>query len=614
MPTLTFDPTASAPANYFQAEVHQISTDAAIFPLNSPFYRLHLDVEGTLAVAPHNVVPLIYGVDYSFSPMFVTQSEAVGKEVYTYLLLMNKSKWSEISISYHATGGVPDARLLTEIIAAGNFDRTNPANWLNFVGEQQSLLPPTEFKINNIGVMSLFSGKLDALTNSISSTSEIAYFIQTSFATLNTALGEMQGQIDLLQNTGGNGQTLIKATAQDVTTGTNDNKYITPLALTESGVISAAITAYIATPAFATELNSIFDVTAAVNTYVSTQAFITSLSATFDVVGAVNTAVTNANIPSLVADAITVADIPALVNSSITNNLQTLSAITDVSPTYPITVDLNTLITKGRYYLPSAANQVSRNFPIANLTASSLSVDEFAITNNDILIIQRLQYLDAYGGKHYRSIIKHADNSLSFGEWNLDIPLYLGTTANISDSTNADTVVVPGEYGCYGMAYTNCVTNDGNNWPPFCSVDNLLVVRTFFTGDIFQTITTSSGLLWNRIIGGKWKCSAFPGLSYLGALTDRDLNTITIPGIYAYNYNIPAIGNFVPSGKNYPPAVTGISFGQGDIVVCYENNILVQKYYLIMQGVTNDSFVHSYIRRYDSVTSTWGSWIELGLG
>lgn len=135
--TVSFDPTAAKAANQIHQESHSLTTSVAIFPTEGQFYIKDLLVEGQ---RPDNSWEVVNGTDgYFLSPLDMEMVQVVGKEVYTYLVIMKT--YDAVRITYRATGGRPDSTLLAEIQARGTFNRRAHTEWTIFRGQEGIVKP-----------------------------------------------------------------------------------------------------------------------------------------------------------------------------------------------------------------------------------------------------------------------------------------------------------------------------------------------------------------------------------------------------------------------------------------------------------------------------------------
>lgn len=204
--TVVYDPTGVAPANLITNEIHSSLTEPDIFPVQGTFYAQGLIVSGVSTLSGETVI-LQQFIDFVFSPLYADMSAATGKEVYSYILLTNMPAWTSISLTYQAVGGIQDNVLLSQIIAAGVFDRTNIDNWLTFQGDITSLnISGGNYDLTNTGVAYLFSAKLDAIALALRTPSTYISFINTDFANLKTQVAGIQASFSSLntavQNSG----------------------------------------------------------------------------------------------------------------------------------------------------------------------------------------------------------------------------------------------------------------------------------------------------------------------------------------------------------------------------------------------------------------------------
>ena len=193
--TLAYDPTGTAPANLVTAEIHTPITEPAIFTEQGPFYESSITITGT-SVYDGTLVTLQLYVDFLWSPMFSIASADTGKTVYSYIVLTNYLKWSRLSVTYHGVGGNRDNILLAEIVAAGNFDRTNIDNWLAFQGDVSALnMTSVDYSLKNTGIAYLFARKLDAIAIAMRTPSTYAAFITGNYTSLRNDVNSLQAAI-----------------------------------------------------------------------------------------------------------------------------------------------------------------------------------------------------------------------------------------------------------------------------------------------------------------------------------------------------------------------------------------------------------------------------------
>ena len=193
--TIVYDPTGILPGNLVSNEIHTPITEPDIYPTQGPFYIRSLTVTGTLA-SNGSSVPLNQYVDYVLSPMFASRSADTGKEVYSYILLIDRNKWTAVHLTYQATGGSTDTILAAQIAAAGNFDRTNLDQWLAFAGDMVALSVPTaNYNLKNTGVAYLFGSKLDVIAEELRIPSSYADFIESDYIPLRATVAALQTQV-----------------------------------------------------------------------------------------------------------------------------------------------------------------------------------------------------------------------------------------------------------------------------------------------------------------------------------------------------------------------------------------------------------------------------------
>ena len=193
--TIVYDPTGVLPGNLVSDEEHTPVIGPDIHTNQGPFYAHGLIITGTL-VAGGATVPLALFADYVWSPMFSVRSAEVGQEVYSYILLTDYTKYSSIQLTYQAVGGSSDDVLLSEILSAGDFDRTNFENWSSFVGDMITLsVPGGAFNIKNTGVAHMLAAKLDVIADELRTPSSYLDFIMNTFIPLHSDITALQAQV-----------------------------------------------------------------------------------------------------------------------------------------------------------------------------------------------------------------------------------------------------------------------------------------------------------------------------------------------------------------------------------------------------------------------------------
>ena len=135
---LTFDPTASLPANYIVDEAQVASTDAVIYPIEQPFYSLDFQLWGT-RLSDSVEVELKETIDFIFSPIFYSVAATTNKNIHSFVIIFKSNLYTNYRITYRGVGGVIDDVLDDEITAAVGFDRTDAAEWTKFEGQDFSL-------------------------------------------------------------------------------------------------------------------------------------------------------------------------------------------------------------------------------------------------------------------------------------------------------------------------------------------------------------------------------------------------------------------------------------------------------------------------------------------
>lgn len=192
--TLTLDSSGVSLSNRVLNEVHSSISEPDIITAQGPFYLTSMSVTGVPSGGGASV-PLTPYVDYTYSPLFTTLTSNTGQQVVTYILLNNWSNWSSVSLTYQAVGGVlTDIELATEIVAAGNFDRTNIYNWLSFTGDS-SLNNLVNQPIDNISALNILSAKLSELAIASRSPSSFVTLFTNQLVPLSAAITTVQNQL-----------------------------------------------------------------------------------------------------------------------------------------------------------------------------------------------------------------------------------------------------------------------------------------------------------------------------------------------------------------------------------------------------------------------------------
>ena len=158
--TLIYDPLASNPANYIVNELQVTNGNAVIFPIEHPFYALDFELWAT-AIIDSIEVKLLDTLNYSFSPSFMNISSDVGKEAYSYIVLLKPELWSDVRITYRGAGGKVDSTLIEEILKTGNLDKKDPNIWLNLNGDNIAL------RTNELDITYRDKGIIETVTESI---------------------------------------------------------------------------------------------------------------------------------------------------------------------------------------------------------------------------------------------------------------------------------------------------------------------------------------------------------------------------------------------------------------------------------------------------------------
>lgn len=138
MPAIDFnlDLTGANAGNRITAEIQAVVplSDRSVFPLHGPFFgnEPSFTVEGKIGAGPW--AELDANVDFLYSPQYVEFSTMVGKEIFSYVLIINDNI-DQIRFTYQALGKYTDTALLAEITAAGSFNRYDLLEWAKFYGD-----------------------------------------------------------------------------------------------------------------------------------------------------------------------------------------------------------------------------------------------------------------------------------------------------------------------------------------------------------------------------------------------------------------------------------------------------------------------------------------------
>ena len=193
--SLSYDPTGIIPENLIANEIHTPVIQPAIFPREGPFFESSISVLGTVT-GTDNVIALELYTDFLWSPLFSLRTDSTGKDIYSYFILTNYTRWSRLSITYHGVGGEVDKVLLAEIAAAGDFDKTDKSIWLRFEGDETSLqMSGVDYNLKNTGIANLFSQKLENIATALRVPSTYLTFITSSYVPLRNEVNVLNGLI-----------------------------------------------------------------------------------------------------------------------------------------------------------------------------------------------------------------------------------------------------------------------------------------------------------------------------------------------------------------------------------------------------------------------------------
>jgi len=159
---MAYDPTGVAGGNLVTSELHTLGSSAAVVTAAGPFFRNGLIVTGTLA-ADGSSVTLVYGTDFIFSPLFLSKSLQVGQEIYSYVLILKPTIWTDVSVTYQAIGGDVDVVLLDEM-ANATYDPLVVTDYDQFLGQAYTLAPNnTVVPTSQLNWLEAYSGGIDSL-------------------------------------------------------------------------------------------------------------------------------------------------------------------------------------------------------------------------------------------------------------------------------------------------------------------------------------------------------------------------------------------------------------------------------------------------------------------
>lgn len=136
---LDLDLEGTNPANEFLGEVKLVDTsaDRSVWPENYPFFINDgtFSIEGRIGAGAWT--PLQESIDFVYSPHFSEYSINTGKEIVSYVLIMNDAL-TEVRFNYKALGKYTDTTILNEIQIlenAGKLDRASMTSWMQVKGQ-----------------------------------------------------------------------------------------------------------------------------------------------------------------------------------------------------------------------------------------------------------------------------------------------------------------------------------------------------------------------------------------------------------------------------------------------------------------------------------------------
>ena len=200
--TMPYDGTGLASTNLVTPEVHSPITVPVIWPTAGCFYNQNLTVNGVSSTDGTTKTLTLFS-DFTFSPEFISQSQATGLEVYSWVLLTNYTAWTSITLTYQAVGGdIQDSILLSQVANANMTlaQQQDINNWLNIPGDIAALSAQTMGQdLNSSGMAYMFATKLSALAQALSTPSTYLTFINSTFTTLQNTVTSVQTQVNALQ-------------------------------------------------------------------------------------------------------------------------------------------------------------------------------------------------------------------------------------------------------------------------------------------------------------------------------------------------------------------------------------------------------------------------------
>lgn len=192
---IVYDPTGTNPVNFISNEIQNIIS-AAVFPINGPFTTKDLNIIG-YDTELRKEIDLDVNIDYTYSPMFATVSQAIGDEVFSYILLKDPSRWTNVKLTYRAVGCSYDTTLNVEIQQAMPFTVMDPDNWIGFRGEEIALraagLDPDVMYRSSTEILAI---KLDKILKAISIPDGVIESVINDYLAKSNRLNDIIAYID----------------------------------------------------------------------------------------------------------------------------------------------------------------------------------------------------------------------------------------------------------------------------------------------------------------------------------------------------------------------------------------------------------------------------------
>lgn len=206
--SLDLDLTGTNPANEFSAETRAVntSTDRSVWPENYPFFINDgfFQIEGRVGEGPW--FTLRESVDYIYSPQFSEFSVSTGREIVSYVVIMNDTI-TQVRYNYKSLGKYVDQTILNEIIAlesAGKLDRSSVVSWLRIKGQSPNYALAEDPNVIGRTWEEILTLKMqeikEALLNPSSSTAILPKDITAINLALSSKIGLEEAEAAVLKN------------------------------------------------------------------------------------------------------------------------------------------------------------------------------------------------------------------------------------------------------------------------------------------------------------------------------------------------------------------------------------------------------------------------------